>query len=321
MKTTIAFVLCFFLVVFAITAQETETDMDIGAAAVGTYTLASAGTSDSGVAIINEVTLDDDEFDLTGVYMLMLSGESMPPRRLPTLGYKPETPEAWWMYPPPLFSNRTVGDSVPIDAGRYASGVLGVVGVEQFAGGRLEFELPEEAAETFLEPVDHESIAVSEDSESTTVSWAGVDDAETYLVSVVTEEKRMHMAVTTDTSHSFDPIDGEFALVEIRAFSAPPAHTNETSADYANFEGPDLEGFTDGYLSAPVDPSAEDIVHQSIQIVEWVDGGPASAEPEVRVEAERAEPEAQEARPETERAEPEVEEAEPVDEIERPDED
>lgn len=89
MKTTIAFVLCFFLVVFAITAQETETEIEVGATAIGTYTLASAGTRDTGVAIINEVRLDDDDFDLTGVYMLLLSGESMPPRRLPTLGYKP----------------------------------------------------------------------------------------------------------------------------------------------------------------------------------------------------------------------------------------
>lgn len=37
------------------------------------------------------------------------------------------------MYPPPISSRRTIGDSVPIEAGRYAAGVLGVVGVEQFA--------------------------------------------------------------------------------------------------------------------------------------------------------------------------------------------
>lgn len=94
------------LVVSGVIAQETETDMEVGAVAVGTYTLASAGTRDTGVAIINKVRLDDDDFDLTGVYMLVLSGESMPPRRLPTLGYKPETPDAWWMYPPALFSSR-----------------------------------------------------------------------------------------------------------------------------------------------------------------------------------------------------------------------
>jgi hypothetical protein len=311
MKTTIVGVICFGLALSGITAQETETEMEVGAEAVGTYTLASAGTRDTGVAIINKVRLDDEDFDLTGVYVLMLSGESMPPRRLPTLGYKPETPDAWWMYPPPLFSSKTVGESVPIEAGRYAAGVLGVVGYKQFASGRLEFDLSKEAAETYLEPVDHESISVSEGSESTAVSWAAADGAETNLVSAVTADDRLHMAATADTSHSFDPIDGEIELIEIRAFSAPPAHTDETRAEYAIVEGQDLIGFTGGYLSAPIDPAAEEIVHQSIQIVEWVDGEAASVEAETGVE--RAEPA-------TERAEPEaeVERAEPKAEVERP---
>ncbi len=292
----------FVLLAFGVAAQETETDMEVGAAATGTYTLASAGTRDTGVAIVNEVLLDDDDFDLTGVYMVMLAGESMPPRRLPTLGYKPEGAGAWWMYPPPLFSAKTVGDSVPIEAGRYAASVLGVVGVEQFAGGRLEFELTQEAAEEFLEPTDYQSISVSERSEGTTISWAEVEGAKTYLVSVVTEDDRLHMAATTDTSHSFDPIDEEFELIEIRAFSAPPAHTEATQADYAAFEGPDLEGFTDGYLPAPIDPTAVDVVHQSIQIVEWVNGEAVSVESKDDSEAARAEAET-EAKAEVERAE------------------
>lgn len=36
-----------------------------------------------------------------------------------------------------------------------------------------------------------------------------------------------------------DSIDGEIERIEIRAFSAPPAHTEETSAEYASFEGPE----------------------------------------------------------------------------------
>lgn len=116
------------------------------------------------------------------------------------------------------------------------------------------------------------------------------------------------MAATTDTSHSFDPIDGEIELIEIRAFSAPPAHTDKTTADYAAFEGPDVGGFTDGYLSTPIDPTAEDIVHQSIQIVEWADGGPVSVDSEDEGGAARA-------GPKTERAGPKAEE------VERPDED
>jgi hypothetical protein len=136
---------------------------------------------------------------------------------------------------------------------------------------------------------------------------AAADGAETYLVSAVTADDRLHMAATAATSHSFAPLDGEIELIEIRAFSAPPAHTDETRAEYATVEGQDLIGFTGGYLSAPVDPAAEEIVHQSIQIVEWVDGEAASVEAEAGVEraepvTERAEPEA-----EVERAEPKAE--------------
>lgn len=271
MKTTFALVLCFGLLVSTIYGQPTETEMEIGAVAAGTYTLSSAESRTTGVAIINEVRLDDDEFELTGLYSLRFAGESMPPGRLQTISYKPETPKAWWMYPPPLFSSRIVGESLPVEAGRYAAGVLGMVGGRQFAGGRLEFELPREAAQTFLEPVDHDSISVSDRAGSTVISWDAVDGAEAYLVSVGSADDRLHMAATADPSYVFDSIAAEIELIEIRAFTAPPAHTGGTQADDPTLEGPELSGFTGGTLSIPIDPTANDIVHQSIQVVRWLD--------------------------------------------------
>lgn len=297
MRTTIAILLCFGLAVSAISAQATETEMDIGAWAAGTYTLSSAGGRTTGVAIINEVRLDDDDFDLTGLYSLRLAGESMPPRRLQTISYQPATAEAWWMYPPPLLSGRMVGDSIPVEAGRYAAGVLGIVGVRQFAGGRLEFELPQEAAETFLEPVDHESISVSDRAETTAIAWDAVDGAEAYLVSVRTAEDRLYMAASADPSRVFDSFTGDIELIEIRAFTAPPAHTSASRADYPSFEGPELEGFTGGYLAIPIDPTANDIVHQSIQIVRWLGEEAVSVEEEDEDEPVSTEPTRETERP------------------------
>ena len=296
MKTIFPLVLCLGLVVSAIYGQPTETEMEIGAAAGGTYTLSSAGSRTTGVAIINEVRLDHDEFDLTGLYLLRFAGESMRPRRLQTIGYKPETPEAWWMYPPPLFSSQLVGESGPVEAGRYAAGVLGMVGARQYAGGRLEFELPQEAAQTFLEPVDHKSISVSEHTGTTVISWGAVDAAEAYLVSVGSADDRLHMAATSDPSYEFDSIAAEIELIEIRAFTAPPAHTDGTQADNPTLEGPEIGGFTGGYLSVPIDLTANDIVHQSIQVVRWLGDRAVSVN-----EDDESEPEGAEQRESTER--------------------